>query len=943
MRLRLSAADLPALSSLTARHTDVPLDPALALLDGWACVGHVLGFYTDRLVNEHYLRTCRQHRSAVELSRLVGYTPRPGVAADVHLAFTLADVDPEAVLEVPAGTRAYSQPGPGETMQAFETGEALTGRPRWNVLRPRLTAPQRVTPDVAELHLRGTATGLVKGSPLVVRIDDTCHLRTVAAVEAVRAASPATEDRTRVVLEESATVTQRRVPTTLSAAVLQALLKEPAVFAAAREELELDPSAILGKDSYAGYGMLESAYPALRGSLAAALGGTVGDDPPAAVSVHAMRVRTALHGHSASLLPWVFDPERQVVSQYREWDVDGTGVADAEPAVGGDGGVAADGAPVPLLSGAVVPLDPEEIALDAVYDTVLPGSFVVILPPPGEAASGDGNGDTSLPGVQTYEVREVRTESRVAFNLPVRVTVLTLDRAWRESVSTHGPARRTVVLAHSEPLDLADVPEEAAVSGAQMELDGYHPGLLPGRRLVVTGERTDLGPEDGDPGAGVTGVSGTEVVMVSAVEHRVAEDVAGQATQDTVHTVLTFAGTGLAYRYRRQSVQVLGNVVPATHGESRAEALGGGDASRRLQTFPLAHAPLTHVSAPSSSGVRSTLEVRVQDLRWQEAPNAAAVLPGERRYVTRTDEGGTAVTFGLGARLPTGQNDVRALYRTGLGAAGNVRAGQISVLASRPTGVTGVTNPAPAAGGADPDELEAIRQRAATGLIALDRLVSAVDLEDFARAFAGIGKARIDPSHGPASAYTLTVAGVDDAPLTGSSVLADLRRALARLGGLEDPPEGGPLRTRGAPEATVTIAVRTALLLAMRARIRLAPDHLWETVQPRLREALFAVFGFAAREIGQVPYPGEAVAVLQGVRGVAWVDLLAFGTIDPGTPDAPNLPADVAAEALALLDVGPAGAVGLPAPPSVDASQIAYLSDAPATLLLEQVPEEVRP
>jgi baseplate J-like protein len=975
MRRRLSAADLPALPALTARHTDVPLDPALALLDAWACAGHVLGFYTDRLVNEHYLRTCRQRRSAVELGRLVGYAPRPGVAADVHLAFTLDDVDEEAVLEVPAGTRAYSQPGPGETMQPFETSEALTGRPRWNVLRPRSTAPQQVAATSPTLDARGTATGLTKGSPLLVEVGGTHHLRTVAAVEPL-----STEDRTRVVLvtEQEADVVLRRESVTVTTELLQDLLKEPAGPPADGGRPGPDPADIFTPDSYAAYGLLASAYPALRGVLSTALGGISHTDPTGAVTVYAMRVKAALHGHSASLVPVVDDNGR--VTEYREWNPEGTVAVSSgavvpepvvpEPAVpepaDGDEGASGNadtsvGEP-PSLHSVVTPLFGDEIALDAVYDTILPGSLVALVSPVVPEPSGATDQPDPPPADRTrVEVREVagvRTTTRTAFHLPVRVTVLALVPPADAGPELVRDVRQTVVYAQSEALELAEVPVPEEVYGEELELDGYYPGLQPGRLLVVTGERTDIlrpdpAAEQSEPE--VTGVHGTEVVRVSTVEHRIpasAEDSAraeeatqtAQATQETLRTVLTVE-PALLFRYRRESVRILGNVAPASHGESRAEVLGSGDAARPLQTFPLKQGPLTYVPGATPSGVSSTLEVHVEDLRWHEAPNAAAVLPGERRYVERTDdEGGTAVTFGLGARLPTGPDNVRALYRSGLGSAGNVRAEQVSVLASRPNGVTGVTNPSPATGGADPDGLEAIRQRAPLGLTALDRLVSAVDLEDFARAFAGIGKARLTSQEVPAdqpTRYTLTVAAVGDAPLAGSTLLADLRRAIAHFGNLQDPGGDQPLSTHETPGATVAIAIRTALLLAMRVRIRLAPDHLWETVQPRLREALFAAFGFEAREIGQVPQPGEAMTVLQRVRGVAWVDLVAFGTIDPGPPDSPRPPADVAAEALALLT--PAVTAGLPDPPPVAATQIAYLSGAPGTLLLEQIPEEARP
>src|SRR5258708_7919070 len=75
------------LTGLTARDTS---DFSIALLDGWATLGDVLTFYQERITNEGYLRTATERRSVVELSRLVGYGPRSGVAASVFLSYTMA-------------------------------------------------------------------------------------------------------------------------------------------------------------------------------------------------------------------------------------------------------------------------------------------------------------------------------------------------------------------------------------------------------------------------------------------------------------------------------------------------------------------------------------------------------------------------------------------------------------------------------------------------------------------------------------------------------------------------------------------------------------------------------------------------------------------------------------------------------------------------------------
>ena len=88
-----------------------------------------------------------------------------------------------------------------------------------------------------------------------------------------------------------------------------------------------------------------------------------------------------------------------------------------------------------------------------------------------------------------------------------------------------------------------------------------------------------------------------------------------------------------------------------------------------------------------------------------------------------------------GARLPTGAANVTAAYRVGLGAAGNVPAGQISQPQTRPQGVQGVTNPLPSSGGADPTPWRRARANAPLAVMALDRVVSVQDYQDFARAW----------------------------------------------------------------------------------------------------------------------------------------------------------------------------------------------------------------
>jgi hypothetical protein len=208
-----------------------------------------------------------------------------------------------------------------------------------------------------------------------------------------------------------------------------------------------------------------------------------------------------------------------------------------------------------------------------------------------------------------------------------------------------------------------------------------------------------------------------------------------------VHTILKLANT-LSYSYDATTVSIYANVVKATHGQTQGEVLGDGAASQALQQFPLHQSPLTYLPAPTPSGADSTLVVRVNEIEWQEADNLFVLGPSDREYITQADDAGntTAITGNgeHGLRVPTGTANVKAVYRSGTGRAGNVDAQQISQLATQPLGVKSVINPLRAAGGADGDTRDQARRNVPIGITALDRLVSVADYADFARKFAGI-------------------------------------------------------------------------------------------------------------------------------------------------------------------------------------------------------------
>ncbi|OYU71831.1 MAG: putative baseplate assembly protein [Burkholderiales bacterium PBB5] len=322
------------------------------------------------------------------------------------------------------------------------------------------------------------------------------------------------------------------------------------------------------------------------------------------------------------------------------------------------------------------------------------------------------------------------------------------------------------------------------------------------------------------------------------------------------------------------SVRINANVVDASHGDSRQmasqpEVLGAGDGSAVFQAFTLRQGPLTHVSAASPSGTASTLAIRVAGVPWTEVPSLYGALPAARVYTTRlADDGTVTVQFGdgrTGARLPSGAENVQARYRVGLGSAGNLEAGQLSLLLTAQLGVKAVSNPLPSSGGTDGEGLERARRNAPLTVLTLERIVSLQDFEDFAAAYTGIGKARADGVwDGQQRLVVLSLAGVGGAPLLAE---APLWRNLASAIDAARP-----------PHQPLVMAQGQVVVLPLRARLRVQGGLDFAPVAQAVRLALVAAFGFEARRFAQALAGSELVAVMQSVAGVDHVLLDAFGS-----------------------------------------------------------------
>jgi predicted phage baseplate assembly protein len=859
---------------LQALTTRAPDDASIALLDAWATVGDVLTFYQERHANEGFLGTAVERRSVLELARAIGYELSPGVAASAFLAFTVeaprvaaaAAVPPEqrGLLDaaasnpplpavVPAGTQVKSVPGPGERPQTFETTAELQARAEWNAIRPRLTQPQPPDPASRSVWVDGMVSDVRAGGWVLFVTHDaggavSAMPRQVLAItaEPPRAAAASGEEPqqvTRIDLAGAAAATGFTPPLksaltfqlpTLQGFMLNKTAADSLVLGQAWKQKDL--TAFLG---------IQAWKPKVLAAYASALRRRRPPPPKPSFELdtpepglHAFTVRSSPFGHNAPRHRSLPADQRTGTDPLypKNWD-------QAPPSI------AHDSQGVAYVAGGSSGGPAAHFFFERVVPEVLPASWVLI-------ESGAGQKVVRVGAVQEASLADFALSGRATGAYVARPDGSELDAEELDAFAF----RTTALHAGSRPLALSQLPIEQPIGAgtaeaSQLTLDGLVLDLEPGRLLALTGERADL-----------PGVMEHEVVRLSEAIHA-----------DGFTTL--FFDSGLRHPYLRETVTLNANVVEATHGESVTEVLGSGDGAIPNQRFTLKKPPLTHVAAASGAGTRSTLELRVNELLWEQAPSLYRVGPGRRAYTVRIgDDGAADVIFGDGedgARPPTGVENIIGRYRTGIGLEAEVDAHALTVLQSRPLGIRNVTNPLPATGAADPEPRDAARSNAPLAVRTLGRIVSLRDYADFARGFAGIGKAEARALwDGYATVVSVTIASASGEPVPEtSSLFRNLRRAMAGARAELD---------------SFRITSYQPVYFEVDARVLVDPAHEPDTVLAHVEAALLHAFGFAHRRFAQGVTASEVIATVHRVDGVSAVDLDALHLVtEPAPPATP--------------------------------------------------------
>jgi hypothetical protein len=465
---------------------------------------------------------------------------------------------------------------------------------------------------------------------------------------------------------------------------------------------------------------------------------------------------------------------------------------------------------------------PPDIYLDAVYHRILKNSWLVL----------------SIPEYQElYQVETVAEDSQSDFLLTSKTTRLTLKGENLDQFKNK--LRETAVFTLSEFLKMAEAPFTDPIedNSNSIMLNRRVDNLTSGQLLIVSGRESNSDELHSE--------------VVTLLRTKLVENI----------TKIVF-DPPLSHSYKRDTVTINANVVRATHGETVHEVLGSGSAVEPNQCFILKKPPLTYISAPTPNGAVSTLEVRVNRVQWQESFSLYGLNTNNQGYIVRIDDDGkTNITFGdgkNGALLPTGVENVTTIYRSGIGLEGEVGAGSLTLLQTRPLGVRSVTNPLPASGAESQEKLSDARHNAPVTVLTMDRIVSLRDFENFTRSFAGIGKAQASalmPGQNPVVHITIAAAN-------GSDVDRELKEYLCNaIDAVRDPIE---------PVQVDNFLLRT---FSIKADVLIDPQYLAEDVLEQVEASLISAFSFENRNFGQPVTAAEVLLIMQTVKGVVAVDL----------------------------------------------------------------------
>jgi hypothetical protein len=819
----------PNLLSWTHRKPD---DPGIALLEGAAILGDILTFYQELYANEAFLGTAQWRESISDLVRLFGYRLSPGLGGRGTFAI---EVKGTKAVTVPKGFLLKAQVEGLEKEAEFETGEEFLAYPwlsRFNLFRP-LQEPN-IESTATEFYLSSPDQDL---TPIVLKEDDKLLIG-----DPQPSTGPTRLDNAEIVIIDSV----REQHGTKIYKIKGSLKRGGSVSAVTGFKLGrsfhhfgynspqtfIDTSAPVKSTSTTTGGKTETttSVPELVLSFSRNLNGVTQSSPRKSVPAAGLTAELSELGTvSAFLFPDVSVLEKVKTSS----------------------------AFAPPVSIVAPPIQADEVPLDVEVEDLPNGAnFLMLLESFAVIRTIKSTANSAMKwGQQAGTTSMVKLDAALAFDdhnsadirnlvfYEVLTPLLTLKAALTDAAETKG--------------------SELYFYGTDAEAQA-----LSDRSVIIA---------DAEP----------KTVVVQTVE-TLSPLGRPRLRKVKLDTVLDYS----AFEHQEPFLDVFGNLIEATQGKTQSEAvLGSGDNTQIFQTFKVPSAPLTYLlSVGDSPPERPELQIYVNNRLWTSVSTFFGHGFDEEIYIVREDANNDSyVQFGdgkTGARLPTGFENVTAVYRTGTGAFGALQEGA-QVQGGKLPGLDKIQMPDVSSGGSEPEDGNSARDAAPGKVQSLDRLVGLQDFESEVAAISGVARARAawQLRHNiPAVVLTVLMQ-------TGRNQESDAVRDVIGHYNQCRGPNRHPIIVDQGKVQYVRIAIDYAFDPTFREElVRQDIEFALGTNSGKTKNAAdnrSGLFGLRQRSFEQPEYANTITGIVQGVEGVKWVRVRVFSALgeadDPAT------------------------------------------------------------
>lgn len=272
---------------------------------------------------------------------------------------------------------------------------------------------------------------------------------------------------------------------------------------------------------------------------------------------------------------------------------------------------------------------------------------------------------------------------------------------------------------------------------------------------------------------------------------------------------------------------------------------------------------------------------------WGETPRFGNAGANDHVYTTYVDESAiTHIVFGdnVYGRIPAVGASIRATYRTGIGAAGNIGVGVINTMGVAIPGVLSVTNTTAATGGTDDETIESLRRTIPSSMRTVERCVSLADYYALAIQVPGVQKASItSANHANVTAYV--------APAGGGAPNAALLTMV-----------GAYLTDRSMVGTAVTVFGPTYVGVNISVDLYVLAPYVQSKVQAAVVQSLTNLLTFANVDFGSGLSVGAVYRAIYNTEGVDHANITVLSKTGTGV-------ADITANTWELLQVGTAPSV----------------------------------